>query len=159
DDRTQERGQVTMSDDLDELDAALRRAMAALDGDAPAGYFEALPGRTLARLDDPVLGAALGAAIDELPEEPARPLRAVRPPAEDEAEDEADDEADGAVFASQVMAAVELPEPDGTLGAVPRDDRAPAAPVAPVESMETAPDARRFGSASAASSMQSVGLR
>src|SRR4029078_9905652 len=62
DDPTHERGQVTrMSDDLDELDAALRRAMAALDGDAPAGYFEALPGRTLARLDDP--------EIHELPEQ------------------------------------------------------------------------------------------
>jgi hypothetical protein len=90
-----------MSDDLDELDAALRRAMAALDGDAPAGYFEALPGRTLARFEDPAIG--------ELPEEPARPLRAVqgvRPP--DDADDDAED--DDAVFASQVMAAVELPD-------------------------------------------------
>ena len=56
-----------MSDDLDEIDAALRRAMAALDGEAPAGYFEALPERTLARLDDPAIG--------ELPDEPGRKRR------------------------------------------------------------------------------------
>jgi hypothetical protein len=113
-----------MSDDLDELDAALRRAMAALDGDAPAGYFEALPGRTLARLEDP----APGTAIDELPEEPARPLRAVqglRPPADD------DDDDDDTAFASQVMAAValaeevELSEP-AQPGAPPRRDRVSA---------------------------------
>jgi hypothetical protein len=48
-----------MSDDLDDLDAALRRAMATLDGEAPPGYFEALPERTLARLDDPELGSAV----------------------------------------------------------------------------------------------------
>jgi hypothetical protein len=117
-----------MSDDLDEIDAALRRAMAALDGDAPAGYFDALPGRTLARLDDPALG--------ELPEPPGRqrrrepaseppvrPLRAVqapRPPSDDD---------DDAVFSSQVMAAVDLPEAEELAEpAAPsspwRDDRA-----------------------------------
>src|SRR3954469_25527000 len=100
-----------MSDDLDELDAALRRAMAALDGEAPAGYFDALPGRTLARLDDP--------AIDELPDEPgrSRPVQ-VRPPpvvvevddGGEEDEDDEDDEDDRAVYASQVMSVVELRE-------------------------------------------------
>jgi hypothetical protein len=112
-----------MSDDLDEIDAALRRAMAALDGEAPAGYFEALPARTLARLDDPAIG--------ELPDEPGRkprrepaseppvqPLRGAqgRPPADDEDE----------VFSSQIMAAVELPEPaePAAPGAPWRDARA-----------------------------------
>jgi hypothetical protein len=87
-----------MSDDLDELDAALRRAMAALHGEAPAGYFDALPGRTLARLDDPAIG--------ELPGEPGWPLRAVEGPPPP-----ADDNDDDAVFASQIMPAVELPDP------------------------------------------------
>ncbi len=120
-----------MADDLDEIDAALRRAMAALDGEPPAGYFDALPGRTLARLDDPALG--------ELPEEPGRkrrrepasqppvrPLRAVqglRPPSDD------DDDDDDAVFSSQVMAAVDLPEAaelaqPAAPGTPWRDDRA-----------------------------------
>lgn len=103
-----------MSDDRDDIDAALRRAMAALDGEAPAGYFEALPARTLARLDDPAIG--------ELPEEPTarppRPVQGLRPPA--------DDDEDDAVFSSQIMAAVELPEPEGKLVALPRDDRASA---------------------------------
>jgi hypothetical protein len=34
----------------DDLDALLRRAMKTLDAEAPSGYFEALPDRTLARL-------------------------------------------------------------------------------------------------------------
>ena len=38
-----------MSDDLDDL---LRRAMKTLDDEVPSGYFEALPTRTLARLED-----------------------------------------------------------------------------------------------------------
>lgn len=38
-----------MSDDLDDL---IRRAMKTLDDQAPSGYFEALPSRTLARLED-----------------------------------------------------------------------------------------------------------
>lgn len=110
-----------MSDDRDELDAALRRAMAALDGEVPAGYFEALPGRTRARLEDP--------EISELPGEPGWPLRAVRPPADQDDKDEDGD--DGAVFASQIMAAVELPEVDelaepAQRGALPRHDRASA---------------------------------
>jgi hypothetical protein len=101
-----------MSDDLDELDVALRRAMAALDGGVPAGYFDALPERTLARLDDP--------AIDELPDEPGR-LRAVQvrpPPAEvdrrheeEEEEEDDDDDDDGALYSSQIMPAIELPDP------------------------------------------------
>ena len=120
---------MTMSDDLDELDAALRRAMAALDGEAPAGYFEALPGRTLARLDDPGLGTAAGTALGELSEEPGRTLHAVQdlrlPP-------EIDDE--DAVFASQVMAAVELPEEAALAEPAPagtpwRDDPASASSV------------------------------
>ena len=36
----------------DELDDLLRRAMKTLDDQAPAGYFDALPQRTLARLED-----------------------------------------------------------------------------------------------------------
>jgi hypothetical protein len=52
-----------MSDDVDDLNAALRRAMASLDRQVPAGYFEALPDRTLARLDDPAIGPGLHAAI------------------------------------------------------------------------------------------------
>ncbi|HEX7843736.1 MAG TPA: hypothetical protein VF469_39955, partial [Kofleriaceae bacterium] len=39
-----------MSDDVDDL---LRRAMATLDHQVPPGYFDALPERTLARLEDP----------------------------------------------------------------------------------------------------------
>lgn len=108
-----------MSDDRDDIDAALRRAMAALDGEAPAGYFEALPARTLARLDDPALGAALAAASGELPEEPAQPLRAVQdlgPPPDD-------DDDDDAVYSSQIMNAVELLEP-APRGARPRRDQA-----------------------------------
>jgi len=38
-----------MSDDLDDL---LRRAMKTLDDQVPSGYFEGLPNRTLARLED-----------------------------------------------------------------------------------------------------------
>ena len=38
-----------MSDDLDER---IRAAMKTLDAEAPSGYFEALPARTLARLED-----------------------------------------------------------------------------------------------------------
>ncbi len=121
-----------MSDDLDELDAALRRAMAALDGEAPAGYFEALPERTLARLDDPAIGPAIG----ELPDEPGR-LRAVqgrRPPVDDDEDD------DGAVFSSQIMAAVELPEPaDPEL--LPRSDRASASSWIAVRSVPAVEDA------------------
>ncbi|TMQ21030.1 MAG: hypothetical protein E6J90_06505 [Deltaproteobacteria bacterium] len=45
-----------MSDD-DDLTLALRRAMASLDREVPAGYFDALPERTLARLDEPASGA------------------------------------------------------------------------------------------------------
>ena len=37
-----------MSDDLDDL---LRRALKTLDGEAPSGYFDALPKRTLSRLE------------------------------------------------------------------------------------------------------------
>jgi hypothetical protein len=37
-----------MADDVDDL---LRRTMASLDRETPAGYFDELPGRTLARLD------------------------------------------------------------------------------------------------------------
>src|SRR5262245_15353835 len=51
-----------MSDD-DDLNAALRRTMASLDRQVPAGYFEALPERTLARLDDPDIGAGIGQDI------------------------------------------------------------------------------------------------
>src|SRR4051812_7382192 len=102
-----------MSDDLDELDAALRRAMAALDREAPAGYFDALPERTLARLDDPAIG--------ELPDEPGR-LRAVQvrpPPApaevgrepDDAGDDEDEDDDDRAVYASQIMSAFTLSDP------------------------------------------------
>jgi hypothetical protein len=36
----------------DELDNLLRRAMKTLDGEVPSGYFEGLPQRTLARLED-----------------------------------------------------------------------------------------------------------
>jgi hypothetical protein len=54
-----------MSDDTDDLDAVLRRTMASLDRQAPAGYFEALPARTLARLDDPAIGAAIGAPLGD----------------------------------------------------------------------------------------------
>ncbi|HMG54944.1 MAG TPA: hypothetical protein VK601_15710, partial [Kofleriaceae bacterium] len=50
-----------MPDDRDDLDAVLRRAMASLDGEVPAGYFDALPARVLARLDDPAIGEATGA--------------------------------------------------------------------------------------------------
>jgi hypothetical protein len=46
-----------MSDDVDDLTTALRRAMASLDRQVPSGYFEALPDRTLARLDDPSIEA------------------------------------------------------------------------------------------------------
>ena len=38
-----------MSDDLDDL---LRRSMKTLDDQVPSGYFEGLPQRTLARLED-----------------------------------------------------------------------------------------------------------
>ena len=42
-----------MSDDLtDDVDDLLRRTMKVLDDQVPAGYFEALPQRTLARLED-----------------------------------------------------------------------------------------------------------
>src|SRR4051812_132365 len=51
-----------MPDDPDDLDAGLRRAMASLDRQVPPGYFEALPARTLARLDDPAIGAPAGDA-------------------------------------------------------------------------------------------------
>lgn len=44
-----------MSDDVDDL---LRRAMASLDRQVGSGYFDALPERTLARLDDPAIGEA-----------------------------------------------------------------------------------------------------
>jgi len=40
---------MTMPDDMDEL---LRRAMKTLDDQVPPGYFEGLPNRTLARLED-----------------------------------------------------------------------------------------------------------
>ncbi len=40
---------MTMADELDEL---LRRAMKTLDDHVPSGYFEGLPNRTLARLED-----------------------------------------------------------------------------------------------------------
>lgn len=118
-----------MSDDLDELDAALRRAMAALDGEAPAGYFEALPARTLARLDDPEIGEL----PDVASERRVRPLRVAqdrRPPADD----------DDAVFSSQIMAAVELPGP-AEPEALPRSDRASASSmstVRPVPAVEAA---------------------
>jgi hypothetical protein len=109
-----------MSDDLDELDAALRRAMAALDGEAPAGYFDALPERTLARLDDPEIG--------ELPGEPGWPrpveVRPTPPPADvDDAEGGEEDD-DAAVFASQIMAAVELPDPAEREASLHRDQAA-----------------------------------
>jgi hypothetical protein len=109
-----------MSDDLDELDAALRRAMAALDGEAPAGYFDALPGRTLARLDDPAIG--------ELPDEPGR-LRAVqvRPPPPP---DDVDDDADAAVFSSQIMSAVELLDPAEREAPLHRDQSASSSAIA-----------------------------
>jgi hypothetical protein len=45
-----------MPDDLDDLDAVLRRTMASLDRQTPEGYFDALPARTLARLDDAAPG-------------------------------------------------------------------------------------------------------
>ena len=42
-----------MSDDItDDVDDLLRRTMKVLDDQVPAGYFEALPQRTLARLED-----------------------------------------------------------------------------------------------------------
>src|SRR5262245_56648576 len=63
-----------MSDDLDDL---LRSAMTTLDRQVPSDYFEALPARTLARLDDPALAADEPA--DELARE--RAARAGTPPA------------------------------------------------------------------------------
>src|ERR1044071_700962 len=50
-----------MPDDLDDLDAVLRRTMASLDRQTPEGYFDALPARTLARLDEPAAGEPLEA--------------------------------------------------------------------------------------------------
>ena len=50
-----------MPDDLDDLDAVLRRTMASLDRQTPEGYFDALPARTLARLDDAATGEPLEA--------------------------------------------------------------------------------------------------
>ncbi|HEX3763394.1 MAG TPA: hypothetical protein VHW23_32085 [Kofleriaceae bacterium] len=126
-----------MSDDLDEIDAALRRAMAALDGETPPGYFDALPARTLARLDDPAIG--------ERTDEPGvRPLRVAQDRPSDEGEDDDDD--DGAMFASQVIALADLSEPEGNVVALPHADRALTGAVAPVASMATAPDAQRLGS-------------
>jgi hypothetical protein len=55
-----------MPDAPDDLDDVLRRAMASLDGEAPAGYFDALADRTLARLDDPTIGAPIGPAIGDV---------------------------------------------------------------------------------------------
>jgi len=55
-----------MADDVDDL---LRRAMATLDRETPAGYFDELPGRTLARLDGAAAGQ--GEPGDELARERA----------------------------------------------------------------------------------------
>jgi len=51
-----------MADDVDDL---LRRAMATLDRQIPPGYFDALPGRTLARLDDPAISDAPVMAVGD----------------------------------------------------------------------------------------------
>lgn len=57
-----------MSDDVDDL---LRRTMATLDRQVPPGYFDTLPARTLARLDDPAIAdAPLVALADDAPREP-----------------------------------------------------------------------------------------
>lgn len=61
-----------MSDDLDNL---LRRAMSTLDREVPDGYFDALPDRTLARLDAP----------DELARERAARARAQQGPSSEPA--------------------------------------------------------------------------
>src|SRR2546428_9305309 len=74
-----------MSDDLDDL---LRRAMKSLDDQVPSGYFEALPGQTLARLDE---GSMQTQANDDptqrVPREPEMPemreVAAGAPPEED----------------------------------------------------------------------------
>jgi len=84
-----------MSDD-NEIDAALRRAMAALDGETPPGYFDALPARTAARLDAP-----------------AGPLR----PFNDDG---------GTVYSSQIISLADFPGPEGNAAALPRADRARA---------------------------------
>jgi hypothetical protein len=59
-----------MPDDPDDLDAVLRRTMSSLDRQAPTDYFDALPQRTLARLDD--------AAIDDRPTPRSTSLRGKR---------------------------------------------------------------------------------
>src|SRR5215470_2968630 len=77
-----------MPDDLDDLDAVLRRTMASLDRQTPEGYFDALPARTLARLDDPAAGEPLAAAklddVRELASETRARLSAQRPDLDDE---------------------------------------------------------------------------
>src|SRR5262245_15302291 len=77
-----------MPDDLDDLDAVLRRTMASLDRQTPEGYFDALPARTLARLDDPVAGEPLEAPklddVRELASETRARLSAQRGDLDDE---------------------------------------------------------------------------
>ncbi|HEX2690903.1 MAG TPA: hypothetical protein VHN14_30025 [Kofleriaceae bacterium] len=64
-------------DDLDALDALIRRAMAILDHQIPEGTFDTLAARTLARLDDPGIGEPLGEAASAVGEGPGpnQPLR------------------------------------------------------------------------------------
>jgi hypothetical protein len=64
-----------MADDVDDL---LRRAMATLDRETPAGYFDELPQRTLARLDAP----AVDDPGDELARERAARTARAAPPGE-----------------------------------------------------------------------------
>jgi len=67
-----------MSDDVDDL---LRRTMATLDRQVPPEYFDALPARTLARLDDPTIAdAPLVALGDDAPREPGSFAGAVPTP-------------------------------------------------------------------------------
>jgi len=97
-----------MPDDLDDLDAVLRRTMASLDRQTPAGYFDELPARTLARLDDaatrePGEDPGLDDVRDLASETRARLSAQRAAPARD----------DEAVAASSVWKAVALPATTG----------------------------------------------
>lgn len=174
-----------MSDD-NEIDAALRRAMAALDGETPPGYFDALAARTAARLDetagplppsdddhdDPFNddgGTIYSSQVISLADFPGPEGNAAALPRADRAvphrvaqspgssDDDGDgDDADPVRFRSQVFSLARVSEPERNVVVQPHIDRASAAAVAPVESMATS--ARRLGSTSAAASMTSARL-
>jgi len=65
-----------MSADDDDFDARLRAAMKTLDAEAPSGYFDALPARTLERLErsmQPSTGTTAGAKSATGPTGPTGP--------------------------------------------------------------------------------------